>query len=129
MESIKEFPRGIRIGSLAMVASTEATSVHLVRANSKASSLKHQASSAKLVKQQAASFKPFATSIKLQATSFKLQDPGPFVKFHGARTKGLYHDKTITWMLTWKAIWCGEKRTLLLFVTLSSTVKKCPELL
>jgi len=73
----------------------ENESVHLVRA----SSSKHQASSAKLVKQQAASFKPFATSIKLQATSIKLQDPGPFVKFHAPRTEGLYHDKTITWML------------------------------
>jgi hypothetical protein len=30
---------------------------------------------------------------------------------------------------TWKLIWCGEKRTLLLFVTLSSTVKKWPEVL
>ena len=30
---------------------------------------------------------------------------------------------------TWKAIWCGERRTLLLFVTLSSTVKKWPEVL
>ena len=29
----------------------------------------------------------------------------------------------------WNAIWCGEKRTLLPFVTLSSTVKKWPEVL
>ena len=29
--------------------------------------------------------------------------------------------------LIWKAIWCGEKVTLLPLVTFSSTVKKCPE--
>jgi len=29
----------------------------------------------------------------------------------------------------WNAIWCGENRILLLFVTFSSRVKKCPELL
>ena len=70
MVNIKEFPRGIRIGSLAMVASTEATSVHLVRALSH----KHQASSSKLVKHQATSIKPQAASIKLKATSVKLPD-------------------------------------------------------
>ena len=29
----------------------------------------------------------------------------------------------------WNAIWCGENLILLLFVTFSSIVKKCPELL
>ena len=29
----------------------------------------------------------------------------------------------------WKAIWCGEKRIFLPFVTFSSTVKKWPEVL
>ena len=124
MESIKEFPRGISDQVISLRAATAGTGVHpgpgqqpqassakllepqatsvkpqAQRLKLQAASSKHQASSAKLVKQQAASFKPFATSIKLQATSFKLQDPGPFVKFHGTRTEGLYHDKTITWML------------------------------
>ena len=40
-------------------------------------------------KLQAASIKPQAASIKRQAASNKLQDPGPFKKFHGTRTKGL----------------------------------------
>jgi hypothetical protein len=31
--------------------------------------------------------------------------------------------------LEWKAIWCGENLTFLLFVTFSSIVQKCPEVL
>ncbi len=37
--------------------------------------------------------------------------------------------KVLLGCFTWNAIWCGERRTLLLFVTLSSTVKKWPKLL
>ena len=37
--------------------------------------------------------------------------------------------KLLCGCLTWKAIWCDEKRTFLPFVTLSSTVKKWPEVL
>ncbi len=44
-----------------------------------------------------------ATSTKVQATSVKLQDPRATVKFHGALTKGLDHDKCIVWMLHMKA--------------------------
>jgi len=50
---------------------SEAASVHLIQALS----LKHQASSTKLLKLQAASFKPRVTSFKLQAQSVKLNDP------------------------------------------------------
>jgi hypothetical protein len=37
--------------------------------------------------------------------------------------------KVLSGWRVWKAIWCGEKRIFLLFVTLSSTVQKCPEVL
>ena len=55
-------------------------SVRLVRATS----LKPQASSAKLLKHQATSLKPQATSVKLKAASLKLQDTRATEKFHGA---------------------------------------------
>jgi len=75
MVNIKtEFPRGIRIGSLAMVASTEATSVHLVRANSN----KPQATSFKLQAPRTSSDKRQAPSTKVQAPSHKPQAPGPW---------------------------------------------------
>jgi len=101
MENIKEFPRGINSDQ---VISKEPATAGNQRApgpglKQQAPSSKHQASSAKLVKHQATSFKPQATSFKLQAASIKLLDPGPFVKFHDTRTEGLYHDKTILWML------------------------------
>ena len=54
-------------------------------------------------KHQATSIKPQAASIKLKATSFKLQDPRATEKFHGARAKGLDHDKRVVWMLYMKA--------------------------
>ena len=56
---------------------------------------KRQASSTKLRKHQAASLKPQAQSFKLQAASDKLADRGPWIKFHGSRTKALDQDKTI----------------------------------
>jgi len=79
--------------------------VHLVRASSiklQAPSIKRQASSAKLLKHQAASIKPQAASIKLKATSFKFQDPRTTKKFHGTRTEGLDHDKSVVWMFNMK---------------------------
>ena len=63
---------------------------------------KLQASSAKLLKHQATSIKPQAASIKLKATSFKLQDPRATKKFHGARAKGLDHDKSVVRMFNMK---------------------------
>ena len=54
-----------------------------------------KASSAKLFKPQATSIKPQAQGFKRQAASGKLPDPGSFKKFHGTRTKGLDHDKSI----------------------------------
>ena len=53
-------------------------------------------------KHQATSIKPQAASIKLKATSFKLQDPRATKKFHGARAKGLDHDKRVVWMFDMK---------------------------
>ena len=58
-------------------ASTEATSVRLVRASSD----KHQASSPKLLKVQATSLKPQAASVKLEAASHKLLDSRTTEKF------------------------------------------------
>ena len=52
---------------------------------------------------RASSSKQQATSVKLKATSVKLQDSRATVKFHGALTKGLYHDKCVVWMLYMKA--------------------------
>ena len=96
MESIKEL-RKLRNKSDQVIsfgtASTDDAGVHLVRASStkhQAPSTKHQASSAKLVKLQAASIKPQAQRLKLKAASNKLVDHGPWKKFHGTRTKGLY---------------------------------------
>ena len=37
--------------------------------------------------------------------------------------------KVLFGCVLWKAIWCGEKRTLFPFATFNSTVKKFPELL
>ena len=51
------------------------------RSKDQASSVKRQASSAKLFKHQATSVKPQAASFKRQATSGKLPDPGTTV--HG----------------------------------------------
>ena len=56
---------------------------------------KLQASSPKLRKHQATSLKPQAQRFKLQAASVKLTDRGPWIKFHGPRTKALDQDKTI----------------------------------
>ena len=44
-----------------------------------------------------------ATSLKLQAGGCKLHDSWTTEKFHGTRTKGLYHDKCIVWMFNMKA--------------------------
>jgi len=86
MVSIKEFPRGISDQVISLRAATAGTGVHLVRAKS----LNPQASSTKLLEPQAASIKPQAQRLKLQAASGKLLDHGPWKKFYGTRTKGLY---------------------------------------
>ena len=62
-----------------------------------APSLKLQAPSVKPQALKASSRKPQApsTKLKLQAGSHKLADRGPWIKFHGPRTKALDQDKTI----------------------------------
>ena len=62
------------------------------------SSIKLQASSAKLFKLQATSFKPHAQRIKLQAARSKVLDHGSLIKFYDARTEGLDADEAIVRM-------------------------------
>ena len=83
----------------------------------KDSSFKRQASSPK---HKGSSLKPQATSswTLLPSKSFKHPEPRCWMQM-----------KVFCGCFTWNAIWCGEKRILLLFVTFSSTVKKVPELL
>ena len=92
-------------------ASTEATSVH------PDPGLKPQATSPK---QQASSLKP-------QASSSLILDPRKSFK-HPEPRCSMQMNVLLGWRM-WNAIWCGENRILLPFVTFSSIVKKCPELL
>jgi hypothetical protein len=100
--------------------------VLLIQAASRKPSSKHkpQASSAKLLKVQAASFKPRAASLKLQAASGKLQDLVSFIKFQRLEARDFTRINVFLGCLTWKLIWCGERRTELPLVTFNSTVKK-----
>ena len=92
-----------------------------------ASSDKLQAPSSESNKPQASSPKQQASSSKPQATSSKIWEPRK--SFTVPEPRCWMQMKVLCGCFTWKAIWCGEKRTLLPFVTLSSTVKKVPELL
>jgi hypothetical protein len=85
---------------------------------------KPQASSAKLLKVQAASFKRRAASLKLQAASCKLQDLVSFIKLRELEARDFTRINVFLGCLTWKLIWCGERRTELPLVTFNSTVKK-----
>ena len=80
----------------------------------KLSSFKRQASSPK---QQASSLKPQATSSWTFAPSKSFTVPEPRCSMQM---------KVLCGCFTWKAIWCGLKRTLLLLVTFNSIVKKWP---
>ena len=66
-------------------------------------------------KQQASSCKPQASSCKIWSPrkSFPAHAPRCWTKI-----------KLLIGCFTWNAIWCGEKRTFLLLVTLNSIVKK-----
>ena len=92
-----------------------------------AASDKLQAPSDSSNKPQASSPKQQASSSKPQATSSKIWEPRK--SFTSPEPRCWMQMKVLCGCFTWKAIWCGEKRTLLPFVTLSSTVKKVPELL
>ena len=76
-------------------------------------------------KQQASSFKPEATSSLILEPRY--MDIGEVLGDKGPRVFIMI--KVFLGCATWKAIWCGEKRTLFPFVTFNSKVKKCPELL
>ena len=62
------------------------------------SSIKLQASSAKLFKLQATSFKAHAQRIKLQALFHEITDHGSLIKFYDAWTEGLDADEAIVRM-------------------------------
>ena len=92
-----------------------------------ASSAKPQAPSDSNNKPQASSDKQQASSDKPQASSSKILEPRK--SFTVPEPRCSMQMKVLLGCFTWKAIWCGEKRTLLPLVTLSSNVKKWPEVL
>ena len=109
-------------------ASTEATSVHPGPGpKPQASSSKLQAPSLEKNKPQASSDKQQASSSKPQASSSKIWEPRKSFTVPEPRCWTMIN--VLVGCFTWKLIWCGERRTLLPFVTLSSTVKKWPEVL
>ena len=107
----------------------------------KVSSTKLQASSTKRqafeptwasIKRQASSPRQQASSVKPQAASSLILEPwymdiGEVLGGKGPRAFTMINVLS-GWRL-WKAIWCGENLIFLLFVTLSSRVQKCPEVL
>ena len=92
-----------------------------------AASDKPQAPSDSNSRPQASSDKQQASSSKPQAASSKIWSPRKSFTVPGPRVSTRIN--VLCGCLTWKLIWCGLRRTLLPFVTLSSTVKKWPELL
>ena len=95
-----------------------------------ASSLKPQAPSESNSKQQASSPKQQASSSKPQASSSMIREPRNIWKrlaVLGPRASAKI--KLFFGCCTCHAIWCGENRIFLPFVTFSSTVKNVPELL
>ena len=79
------------------------------------------------IKRQASSPKQQASSLKPQASSSMILEPRKSFTVPEPRCSSMIN--VLLGCLTWKLIWWGEKRTLLPFVTLSSTVKKWPEVL
>ena len=92
-----------------------------------ATSFKRQAHRSSSNKRQASSSKAQASSLKPQATSSLILDPRKSFK-HPEPRCSMQMNVLLGWRM-WNAIWCGENRILLPFVTFSSIVKKCPELL
>ena len=86
------------------------------------SSIKRQASSPK---QQASSFKPQAASSEILEPRY--MDIGEVLEEQGPRV--FARIKVLSGCFTWKAIWCGENRSLLPLVTFNSIVQKFPEVL
>ncbi len=74
-------------------------------------------------KPQASSPVAKASSLKPQASSSKILDPRK--SFTDPEPRDFTKINVFLGCCTWNAIWCGEKRTELLRVTFSSTVKKC----
>ena len=92
-----------------------------------ATSNKPQAASSEKNRPQASSPKQQASSSKPQASSSKIWEPR---KSFTAPEPRCWTMINVLWgCFTWKLIWWGENLTLLPFVTLSSTVKKWPEVL
>ena len=88
-----------------------------------AASAKPQAPSESSNKPQASSPKQQASSSKPQASSSKILWPRKSFTVPEPRCSTKMNE--LLGCFTWKLIWCGEKRTLLLRVTFSSTVKNC----
>jgi len=68
-----------------------------------------------------------ASSLKPQASSSLILEPRK--SFTAPEPRCSMQMKVLLGWRMWNAIWCGEKRTLLPFVTFNSTVKKWPEVL
>ena len=92
-----------------------------------ATSNKLQAASSEKNRPQASSPKQQASSSKPQASSSKIWEPRK--SFTAPEPRCWTMINVVVGCFTWKLIWWGENLTLLPFVTLSSTVKKWPEVL
>ena len=93
-----------------------------------AASSKPQADSSS--KRQASSPKQQASSDKPQATSSMIREPRNIWKrFVDLGPRASARINVLLGCCTCHAIWCGENRSFLPFVTFSSTVKNVPELL
>ena len=92
-----------------------------------AASFKHQAPSDSSSKRQASSPKQQASSAKPRPESSMMRDPRNIWKrFRDLGSRVSTKIKLFLGCVTCHAIWCGENRIFLLFVTFSSTVKKWP---
>ena len=92
-----------------------------------AASAKHQAPSDSSSKRQASSPKQQASSSKPRPESSMMHEPRNIWKrFRDLGPRASTKIKLLRGCFTWKAIWCGLKRTLLPLVTFNSTVKKWP---
>ena len=89
------------------------------RSSAQAAGLKHASSwgssSAGLKGARAQARKPWVASSRTMA-------PGQSIRERGSRVSTKIN--VFVGCFTWKPIWCGDRATLLLFVTFNSTVKK-----
>jgi len=141
MVSIKKFPRGIWIRSLATkqrdgVRNERAPGPGLQQAIEEtvphndieeASSIKQQAHKVSSFKQQASSPKHKGSSFKPQATSSWIMVPSKSFKHLWSRDSTKIN--VLLGCRLWNDIWCGENLILFPLHTFSSTVKKWPEVL